>query len=115
MAVETERLAKIVEQSNPKLAIIAAVITNIAKSCSISCGANPPKKKTRLKSGMAAAMSRSTLLKPAMNFPATREKEESCEQSSMSYVLSSFSALTALDVKDGVINMMSIICTVVSN
>jgi hypothetical protein len=105
-AVEIAGRGNIAEQRNPSVAIITAVTLNMRRSWRRVAGAIPPKKKTRLKSGIDAAISKSELLRPATSLPVTRENDERRENISISYVCRSFSPLIAVAVKAGVINRM---------
>src|SRR5579863_10418135 len=104
MAVETLGRWNRVEQERPKVPATTAVITHRSSMANTWDGATPPKKKTRLKSGIDAAINNSTFASPAISFPISREKAESFEQSSRSKVWRSFSPLMEVEVKAGAIN-----------
>ena len=82
-------------------------MTSVLKTC---VGETPPKKKTRLKSGIDAAISKSALANPAISFPASRVKAESLEHKRRSKVCRSFSPLIVVAVKAGEINTIKKSC-----
>ena len=87
-----------------------AVITKTTSVLSTCDGATPPKKKTRLKSGIDAAISKSALARPAISFPASSENAESLEHKSRSKVCRSFSPFILVEVKAGEINTIKKSC-----
>ena len=87
-----------------------AVIMNITSVLRTCNGETPPKKKTRLNSGIEAAISNNTLTNPAINLPASSEKAESLEHKSRSKVCRSFSPLMAVAVNAGAINTIKKSC-----
>jgi len=110
-AVETAGRARNVEQSKPNVPTMIAVIMKTSEPSKTWDGATPPKKKTRLKSGMDAAIKRNAFTSPATSLPETKEKAESFEQRSKSNVCRSFSPFTDVAVKAGVIKRMRKSCT----
>ena len=109
-AVEAVGRCTRVEQNRLKVPATIAVVMNITSVMRTCNGETPPKKKTRLKSGIEAAISNNTLTKPAINLPASREKAESLEHKSRSKVCRSFSPLMAVAVNAGAINMIKKSC-----
>src|ERR1700694_4888554 len=111
MAVETLGRWKTVEQKRPKVPATMAVMTQMSSISNTCDGATPPKKKTRLKIGIDAAINNSTFASPAISFPVSSENAESFEQSNRSKVCRSFSPLMAVDVKAGAIKTTQASCT----
>ena len=109
-AVETVGRRRIVEQNRPNVPATTAVITKMTSVLNTCVGDTPPKKKTRLKSGIEAAISNNALTNPAINFPASSEKAESLEHKSRSKVCLSFSPFMAVAVKAGAINTIKKSC-----
>ena len=109
-AVETVGRRKRVEQDRPNVPATTAVITNMTSVLNTCVGDTPPKKKTRLKSGIDAAISNNALTNPAISFPASSEKAESLEHKSRSKVCRSFSPFIAVAVKAGAINTIKKSC-----
>src|SRR5216683_4539301 len=111
MAVETLGRCKSVEQKRPKVPATMAVMTQMSSIANTCDGATPPKKKTRLKSGIEATINNSTFASPAISLPVSSEKAESFEQSNRSKVCRSFSPLMEVDVKAGAIKTIQASCT----
>ena len=99
-----------VEQHKLNVPATKAVIMKIISVLRTCTGETPPKKKTRLKSGIEAAINNNTLTNPAINLPANRENAESLEHNRRSKVCRSFSPLMAVAVKAGAINMIRKSC-----
>src|SRR5579859_3806935 len=111
MAVETLGRGKTVEQKRPKVPATMAVMTPMSSMAKTCDGATPPKKKTRLNTGIEAAINNSTFASPAISLPVSSEKAESLEQSSRSKVCRSFSPLMEVEVKAGEIKTIKASCT----
>ena len=111
MAVDTAGRLKSVEQNRPIAPAHMAVTTKMRYALITWSGLTPPNKKTRLKSGIDAAMNKHALTNPATSLPAISAKAESCEDKSRSKVCRSFSPLIAVEVNAGVINKIRVSCT----